>query len=125
MDRGGEFTSETLQDHFQTKGIKWTASAPHTHQQNGRAEQLNHTLHDKAQSIRLDAGLPNSYWEFALLTTVHVYNRTPMSQINWKTPYKLFHKLKPSTSHFRVFGCGAYIFLPLKHAKINSPQNLN
>ena len=77
-DRGGEFMSQGLQGFLRTNGIQHISSAPNIHQQNGRAERLNRTLHEKAQSMRLLACLPDSWWEFAMSTATHVYNCTPM-----------------------------------------------
>src|SRR6267154_3974877 len=62
--------------------------------------------------MRLEACLPESYWEFAFETAVHVYNRTPMKRISWKTPQEMWTGEKPDVSYFRVFGCGAYVYLP-------------
>jgi hypothetical protein len=44
----------------------------------------------------------------------HVYNRTPLRCHNWQTPYKLLYGEKPSIDHLRIFGCGAYVFIPAK-----------
>lgn len=41
-----------------------------------------------------------------------VYNITPMQRLRWKTPTQLLNGLKPDVSHLRVFGCGAYVWLP-------------
>ncbi|KAJ3576496.1 hypothetical protein NP233_g369 [Leucocoprinus birnbaumii] len=87
-------------------------SAPHVHQQNGRAERFNQTIVEKAQTMRLDACIPDSWWEFAVETAVHLYNRTPVRRLNWKTPYELVFGAKPDLGHLRVFGCGAYVFIP-------------
>ena len=84
----------------------------HASQQNGRAEHFNWTIMDKAQALCLDACLPQSWWEFAVLHAVHLYNRTPIRCLSYKTPYEALRKSKPSVAHFGVFGCGAYVFLP-------------
>jgi len=111
-DRGGEFLSEELQKYLRVNGIQWTPSAPRTPQQNGHAERLNRTLHEKSQAMRLHAQISNSYWDFAIRTATHVYNCTPMSRLQWKSPFELFMREKPSVNHFRVFGCAAYVYLP-------------
>jgi hypothetical protein len=94
------------------KKIQILQSVPHAHQQNGRAERIIRTLMEKAETMRLQACLPQSWWEFALDHTTHVYNRTPIRRIAWQTPYQLLNGEKPSISHLRVFGCLAYIFVP-------------
>ena len=67
---------------------------------------------DKAQAMRFDACLPESRWEFSLEKAVHVYNRTPMVRLKWRTPFEILTGAKPDISHLRVFGCGAYVHLP-------------
>jgi IS30 family transposase len=96
-DRGGEYVSEELQKFFRTNGIQWTPSVP---QQNGRAERLNRTLHEKAQAICSSACILDSWWDFAINTATHVYNRTPMSRLHWSLPYELFKGMKPKVDHF-------------------------
>ena len=82
------------------------------HQQNGRAECLNRTLIEKAQALHFEACLPQSYWEFSVEFAVHVYNRTPAKHIAWRTPFEVLNGTKPDISHLRVFGCGAYVYIP-------------
>jgi hypothetical protein len=86
--------------------------SPHIHQQNSHMEWLNRALHEKSQAMRLQACLPDSYWEFSMTYAVHLYNWSPMQQLKWKTPHKLFYGTKPELSLIRVFGCGAHVFLP-------------
>ena len=111
-DAGGEYTSKAFTEMLKDRGIKILQSVPHAHQQNGRAERLIRTLMDKAESVRLQACLPQSWWEFALDHATHVYNRTPMRRLGWSTPYQKMTNQKPTIDHLRVFGCGAYVFIP-------------
>ena len=67
---------------------------------------------DKAQALRLDACLPQSWWKFAVLHAVHLYNRTPIRRLKWKTLFEMVNKSIPDVSHLRVFGTTAYVFLP-------------
>ena len=62
--------------------------------------------------MRLEAYLPDSWWEFAFATATHVYNCTPIKRLKWKMPQEIFTGKKPRISHLRVFGCGAYVYLP-------------
>jgi hypothetical protein len=111
-NRGGEYTSGVLKEYLDTNGIQHEMSSPHVHQQNGRAEQLNRTLHEKSQAMRLQACLPDSYWGFSMSYAVHLYNQSPMQRLKWKTPHELFYGTRPNLSLIRVFGCGAHVFLP-------------
>jgi hypothetical protein len=112
FDRGGEFTSKVAEEFLAKNGIKALYSVPEMHQQNGRAERFIRTIMDKAQAMRLDTYLPQSYWEFAVDYAVHVYNRTPLNRLKWITPYEFVDKKVPDVGHLRVFGSGAYVFLP-------------
>jgi hypothetical protein len=84
------------------------------HQQNDRAERFIQTIVEKAQAISLEACIPQNWWEFAVNYAVHIYSRTPLknSSNDYKTPFKRLRHTKPDVAHLRVFGCGAYIFLP-------------
>ena len=95
-------------------------SVPHMHQQNGRAERLNRTLIEKAQALRFEACLPQSYWEFSVEFAVHVYNRTPVKHIAWRTPFEVLNGKKPDISYLIVFGCGVYVYIPDDVKSINS-----
>ena len=77
FDGGGEFLH--LEDQIKKLGIEVEKSLPHEQQQNGRAECFNRTIWDKAQSLRFDACLPNSWWEFCVEHALYLYNRTPLS----------------------------------------------
>jgi len=67
---------------------------------------------EKAESMRLHACLPQSWWEFSVEHATHVYNRTPLRHHQWQTPYQLLTGERPSVAHLRVLGCGAYVFIP-------------
>jgi hypothetical protein len=67
---------------------------------------------DKAQAIRFDTCIPQSWWEFTVAHAVHLYNRTPVQQIDYKMSHEMLKLQRPDVSYFRVFGCRAYVFLP-------------
>ena len=69
---------------------------------------------EKAESMCLQACIPQSWWEFSIEHATHVYNCTLMRHLNWQTPYTLLYEERPSVEHLRVFGCGAYVFLPVE-----------
>ena len=50
-DRGGEFKSHEFENYLKSRGIIHEFSAPYVHQQNGRAERINRTLREKAESM--------------------------------------------------------------------------
>ena len=99
---------------------------PHMHQQNGRAERFIRTVMDKAQTMRLDACLPQNWWEFAVDCATHVYNCTPIQHHDWKMPFENLKHMKPDVTHLHVFGCGAYVFFPeeVRVNKLNPKSKL-
>jgi transposase InsO family protein len=111
-DAGGEYKSAEFLDLLGEKGIEILQSVPHMPQQNGRAEQFNRTLMEKAEAMCHAACLLDSWWEFSLEHAVHVYNRTPMRRLQWKTSHKVLKGEVLDISHLCIFGCGAYVYLP-------------
>ena len=109
-DRGGEYLSGAIRSILDQKGIEHKLTMPHTPQQNGVAERWNRTILDKARALLHGAGLSLGFWECAVDTAVHTYNRTPTRTIGWRTPHELWADGHvPDVSYFRVFGCKAYV----------------
>lgn len=48
-------------------------------------------------------------WAYALKFAITVYNKTPKSKLNFKTPYELFHERPSTIKYFRRFGCLSYV----------------
>ena len=72
----------------------------------------------------LEACLPQSWWEFAVVHATHVYNRMPIHHLNWQTPFSALNDRIPDISHLRVFGCGAYVHIPKEtHANFLAPKS--
>ena len=112
-DRGGEYMAETVQSILNEKGIEHHRTMPGSPQQNGKAERFNRTIMDKAMAMLHAAGLSLGFWECAVDTAVHVYNRTPTRTLGWRTPYELWNSGQiPDVSHFRIFGCKGYMHVP-------------
>jgi hypothetical protein len=111
-DNGREFMSGEFQGWLCLIGALHENSAPHVHQQNGQAEQIHRMIHTKMQSLRKHSCILDGWWEFAIIHATKIYNHTPMSQLNWMTPYKLFVSQKPDISKIKVFSCAAHIFIP-------------
>jgi hypothetical protein len=66
-----------------------------------------------AQCLLHDAGLPDSFWGYAVLHCSHILNLLPSRAIHKKTtPHELFTGNKPSLAHLRIFGCKAYAHIP-------------
>ena len=112
LDHGGEYMSSALWNFLSKNGIKHQKTVPHMPQQNGRAERFNRMLLDKSEAMRQHACLPPTFWQDAIETSLHIYNRQPMCCLNWYSPIQLWNGTKPDVSYFRTFGCRAYVFIP-------------
>jgi len=88
-DRRGEYLSGAVWTILDQKGINHKLTMLGTLQQNGLAKRWNHTLLDKARTLIHGAGLSLGFWEYAVDTAVHTYNRTPTQTIGWRTPHEL------------------------------------
>src|SRR5579863_7373379 len=66
---------------------------------------------DKVESMQHDACLPDKWWNFAVEHAVRLYNRTFMERLK-KSPFEAMHGSAPDLSNLKIFGCGAYVFLP-------------
>ena len=105
IDAGDEFKSQEFTIFLQELGINILTSVPHMHQQNGHAERFIRTVMDKAQAMRLDACLPQNWWEFAVDCATHVYNHTPIQHHDWKTPFENLKHIKPDVMSMFLDDC--------------------
>ena len=110
-DNGGEYVDKNYIKLLKDEGIEIHRSVPAQPQMNGRAERFNHTIDEKAESMRHQACLPDSWWEFCVLHANYLYNCTPMRRLDWKTPKGYLETVDPDISHLHVLGCGAYVFI--------------
>lgn len=111
-DHGGEYTLKALLDHCAAEGIRIEWTTPATPQQNGVSERANRTIAEAVTAMLSEAGLPMSFWRYAVRVYRHVHNRCPTSALpNDMTPYEAFKGKKPKIAHLRVFGCRAYVLV--------------
>ena len=61
-------------------------------------------------------------WGEAILTATYLYNRTPSSSINFKTPYFLKYKEQPNINNIRVFSSLTYYKEPTSLIKKLDPR---
>lgn len=78
------------------------------------AEQMNHTVDEKAKYMLLDAGLPTKFWAEACYTATYLINRTLTRSIEYKTHHELWTGEKPSLNHLKIFGCKTLLELRTK-----------
>ncbi|MCO5561557.1 hypothetical protein L7F22_015177 [Adiantum nelumboides] len=116
-DRGGEFLSENFApENFarwcKSEGIRRQLTTPYPSSQNGVVERKNRTIMEMARAMLAHASLPRSYWAEACNTAVYIQNRSPTHALQDMTPFQAYYGRKPTVSHFRVFGCSAFVHIP-------------
>ncbi|MCO5567662.1 hypothetical protein L7F22_021356 [Adiantum nelumboides] len=111
-DRGGEFLSENFAQWCKSEGIRRQLTTPYTPSQNGVVERKNRTIMEMARAMLAHASLPRSYWTEACNTAVYIQNRSPTHALQDMTPFQANYGRKPTVSHFRVFGCSAFVHIP-------------
>jgi hypothetical protein len=53
--------------------------------------------------------MPSWFWGEAVLTAVFILNRSPTQSVEGRTPYEVWHGMKPSVDYFRTFGCVVHV----------------
>ena len=111
-DNGGEYISNLFDDFCKDQGIHHEFTVPYSPQQNGVAERKNRTILNAIRCMLIHSGLSRSFWTEALLTAIFVQNHLPTTAPAGKIPITAWTGKTPSVSHFRTFGCIAYIHVP-------------
>lgn len=111
-DRGGEFNSNEFTNFCAKHGIRRQLTVAYIPQQNGVAERKNRTIMNMVRCMLTEKKLPKTLWAEAVNWSVHVLNRSPTLAVSNTTPEEAWSKIKPSVSHFRIFGCTAYVHIP-------------
>ena len=82
---------------------------PHTPEQNGAAERLNHMLIEGVHTMLADSKLPHRFWAETLSTYTYLRNRSPTKIVEWNYPHEDWYGSKADISSIRMFGCSAYV----------------
>ena len=81
---------------MEESGIEYQTSMPDSpQQQNGRAEQFQKTIVNKAESMCHLAGLTLGFWSYAVRTAIHVHNMMLIAKAKFKTPKYMWSRLTP------------------------------
>ena len=113
-DKGGEFTSNAFDNFCKENGIRRELANTGSPWENGVVERKNRTVVEMVRTMLEHRELPQSLWAEATSTSVHILNRSPTAALQKKTPYDVYFGRKPDVSHFRVFGCDAYVHIAKK-----------
>jgi transposase InsO family protein len=107
-DNGGEFTAAEFVAYCADERIQRHYSVPYSLQQNGVVERRNQTVVAITRALLKQRGKPAVFWREAVMTAVHLINRSPTKSLEGKTPYETRHRRTPMVGHLRTFGCLAY-----------------
>jgi hypothetical protein len=69
---------------------------------------MNKILLEKARCLLSNAGLSRDFWVETDNTTCYSVNRSPLTAIDCKTPYKVWFGTSVDYSFLKFFGCPAY-----------------
>src|SRR6266540_3314886 len=116
-DRGGEFMSGTFAAHCAETGVQRHLTVLYSPQQNGVVERRNHTIVATARSMLKAKGVPSYLWGEAVLTVVHVLNRSFTRSVAGKTPFEAWYGTKLNVHYLRTFGCVAHVKTAHPHLK--------
>ena len=108
-DGGGEYFSHEFSRFLDGQGVKRQFTCRYTPQQNGVAERKNRHIAEISRALMSEKEMPQYYWAEAVHTAVYIMNRTPTAAVHDVTPEEKFTGLKADVSHFKVFGCIAYV----------------
>ena len=89
-DNGGEYIDGGFSEYYTAQGIRMEKTIPRTPQQNGVAECMNRTLNGRARSMRLHAGLPKTFWAYAVSTAAYLINRGPSVPMEFRLPEEVW-----------------------------------
>ncbi|KAL0426860.1 UNVERIFIED_CONTAM: Retrovirus-related Pol polyprotein from transposon TNT 1-94 [Sesamum latifolium] len=111
-DNDTEYTYSQFQKFGEEHGIKRHFSVRKTPQQNGVAERMNRSLTKRARCLRLNAGLPKSFWAEAVSMACYLINRSPRASLGGKVAEEVWIGNPVNFDHLRTFGCLAYVHVP-------------
>ena len=78
---------------------------------------MNRTVLETVRCMIHNAELPLNFWADTVVTAVYLRNRSPTASVKDSTPYEHWHKGKSDVSHLKVFGCNAFVHIPIRNAR--------
>ncbi|CAI7908248.1 unnamed protein product [Closterium sp. NIES-53] len=107
--KGGEFSSDLLQDFCRGEGILQSFTLPESPQQNGIAERRIGLVMEVARTSMIHAIAPHFLWPFAVRYTAHQLNLWPHISLPETSPTLRWTRRVGDASVFRVWGSRAFV----------------
>ncbi|CAI7816785.1 unnamed protein product [Closterium sp. NIES-53] len=108
-DRGGEFSSNLLQDFCRGEGILQSFTLPASPQENGIAECCIGLVMEVARTSVIHAAAPHFLWPFAVRYTAHQLSLWPRVSLPETSPTLRWMGEVGDASMFRVWGSHAFV----------------
>ncbi|CAI5499955.1 unnamed protein product, partial [Closterium sp. Naga37s-1] len=108
-DRGGEFSSDLLQDFCRGEGILQSFTIPDSPQQNGIAERRIGLIMEVAHTSMIHAAAPHFRWLFAVRYAAHQLKLWPRVSFPETSPTLRWTGKVGDASVFRVWGSRAFV----------------
>jgi hypothetical protein len=75
-----------------------------------------------ARAMMTEKNMPLYCWAEAVNTANYILNRCITSRVHEVTPEECFYGRKPSLGHLKVFGCFAYVHVPVEVSSKLDPK---
>jgi len=124
-DGAKEFRAKPL-DELTKNGLSFETTPPYSPHTNGLIERPYRTILDKMRCLLIDANLTHLFWPEAFLYAIRLYNITPHTSLNFKTPNEVFYsdvQNRPSGETLRLDIKDLNIFGTKCYAKIHKDNS--
>jgi hypothetical protein len=107
------YSESSVDEYLRKMKIAKLTSAPYKKQMNGFCERAMRTLVEKTKTIMSVYNCPLRFWDYAVQTACYLYNVSPHSALDYKTPYEKVHGRAPDISNLVPFYApGVYFLTP-------------
>ena len=109
-DNGAEYINSNMDEFCEELCVRRSFTVPYTPQQNPHAERTWGSLLRKVRTSLVASGLPEHFWNFAILQAELIHNILPRSS-EVASPFEITGE-SFDYSKLHCFGCKCYYFLP-------------
>ena len=75
------------------------------------AERMNISITERARCLRLNAGLPKSFWAEVVSIACYLINRSPQASLGGKVTEEVWTCKPINLGNLKTFGCSAYVHI--------------